>query len=139
MGADLREQYGRKWRSKTPRRERVMLRMGELVPATEQETPTAPPPAPRSVAPRPRPRRQTNPKAKGRPQRTFEDLLTESRATTVQWADADLTAERIRTAVHVSQANARKLREALKAERSDGHPLHSVGAPASDGPTAEAA
>lgn len=41
--ADLREQYGRKWRSKTPRRERVMLRMGDLAPASEQETPAPPP------------------------------------------------------------------------------------------------
>ncbi|MCX5361923.1 DUF2637 domain-containing protein [Streptomyces sp. NBC_00124] len=33
--ADLRERYGRKWRRETPRRERVMLRMGDLAPATD--------------------------------------------------------------------------------------------------------
>ncbi|MGW1765334.1 DUF2637 domain-containing protein [Streptomyces sp. NPDC002073] len=30
--AELRETYGRRWRSKTPRRERVLLRLGELAP-----------------------------------------------------------------------------------------------------------
>ncbi|WP_455353786.1 DUF2637 domain-containing protein [Streptomyces sp. SYSU K217416] len=136
--ADLRERYGRKWRTKTPRRERVMLRMGDLAPATEQETPTPPPPAP-PVDPKPRPCRQANSKAKGKPQRTFEELLTESRVATAQWKDAELTADRIRTVVHVSQANARKLRDQLKAERADGRPLHSVDDPAGDGTTAEAA
>jgi hypothetical protein len=123
--ADLRERYGRKWRTKTPRRERVMLRMGELAPATEQETPAPPPPAP-PVNPKPRPRRQTNAKAKSKPQRTFENLLTEARAATAQWPDTELTADRIRTAVHVSQDNARKLRDALKAERAGGPQLHAV-------------
>ncbi|MEX1653340.1 DUF2637 domain-containing protein [Streptomyces pseudovenezuelae] len=137
--ADLRERYGRKWRTKTPRRERVMLRMGDLAPAAEQETPAPSPvenpPAP-LVAPKPRPRRRP---AKGKAQRTFEELLTEARAATAQWTDAELNADRIRTAVHVSQANARKLRDQLKAERSDGRPLHSVDDAEGDGTTAEAA
>lgn len=30
--ADLREKHGRRWRSKTPRRQRVLLRLGELTP-----------------------------------------------------------------------------------------------------------
>ncbi|MGW2721015.1 DUF2637 domain-containing protein [Streptomyces sp. NPDC001492] len=131
--ADLREQYGRKWRSKTPRRERVMLRMGDLAPSpsTEEPTPMLPPadtPAP-PVAPKPRPRRQPAAKAKAKAQRTFEELLTEARTVTAEWKDAELTADRIRTAVHVSQANARALRDALKAERADGRPLHPVDAP----------
>ncbi|MGV9242559.1 DUF2637 domain-containing protein [Streptomyces sp. NPDC003710] len=127
--ADLRERYGRKWRSKTPRRERVMLRMGELAPAAEQEAPALPlagnPPAP-PADPKPRPRRRTPARGKAKMQRTFEELLTEARAATAQWTEAELTAERIRTAVHVSQANARKLREALKNERDNGRPLHAV-------------
>jgi len=128
--ADLREQHGRKWRTKTPRRERVMLRMGDLAPATEETTPTAPPaerPAP-SVDAKPRPRRQTPAKGKAtaKAQRTFEELLSEARTLTAQWPDRELTADRIRSAVHVSQANARTLRDALKAERADGRPLHSV-------------
>ncbi|MFD8810293.1 DUF2637 domain-containing protein [Streptomyces sp. NPDC059627] len=136
--ADLRERYGRNWRSKTPRRERVMLRMGELAPATEQEAPT-PPPSESPADPKPRPRRQANAKAKSKPQRTFEELLTEARTATGQWTDAELTADRIRTAVHVSQANARKLRDELKAERADGRSLHSVNDPENNGATAEAA
>ncbi|MEU6365427.1 DUF2637 domain-containing protein [Streptomyces sp. NPDC046931] len=140
--ADLRERYGRKWRSKTPRRERVMLRMGELAPAGEQETPEPPPlenpPAP-LVDPKPRPRRQPKPKGKAKTQRTFEELLTESRAATAEWTEAELTADRIRTAVHVSQANARKLRDELKAERANSRPLHSVNDSEDDGTAAEAA
>jgi len=31
--ADLRQEHGRKWRSKTPRRTRVLLKLGELTPA----------------------------------------------------------------------------------------------------------
>jgi Protein of unknown function (DUF2637) len=37
--ADLRTMYGRRWRSKTPRRDRVLLRLGELTPA--ESTPPA--------------------------------------------------------------------------------------------------
>ncbi|MFM9457027.1 DUF2637 domain-containing protein [Streptomyces europaeiscabiei] len=130
--ADLRERYGRKWRTKTPRRERVMLRMGDLAPATEQETP-APPPVENPPAPpvdaKPRPRRRAPAKSKAKAQRTFEELLTEARAVTSEWLDADLTADRIRPAVHVSQANARTLRDTLKSERADGRPLHAATTP----------
>ncbi|MFJ8782927.1 DUF2637 domain-containing protein [Streptomyces sp. NPDC102476] len=139
--ADLRERYGRKWRSKTPRRERVMLRMGDLAPAAEQETP-APPPADNPPAPvdaKPRPRRRTPDKGKAKTQRTFEEALTKARTVTAEWAEAELTADRLRTTLHVSQANARKLREQLKAERADGRPLHSVDDAEGDGTTAEAA
>ncbi|MEV7865289.1 DUF2637 domain-containing protein [Streptomyces sp. NPDC088124] len=38
--ADLRERHGRRWRSKTPRRERVLLKLGELTPT--DTTPTTP-------------------------------------------------------------------------------------------------
>jgi hypothetical protein len=127
--ADLREQHGRRWRSKTPRRERVMLRMGELAPAIEQETPTPTPvekaPA-QSAAPAPRPRQRTKAKAAGNVQRTFDELLIVARAASAQWTDAELNAEAIRTAVHCSAANARKLRDALKDERAQGPALHVV-------------
>ncbi|MGV9452124.1 DUF2637 domain-containing protein [Streptomyces sp. NPDC003635] len=127
--ADLREQYGRKWRSKTPERERVMLRMGELAPASEQETPAPPPvdtPPALPAKPKPRPPRRTSDKGKPKTQRTFEDLLTDARTATAEWTEAALTADRIRTTLHVSQANARKLREQLKAERAEGGQLHAV-------------
>ncbi|MFE0435218.1 DUF2637 domain-containing protein [Streptomyces nigra] len=139
--ADLRERYGRKWRSKTPRRERVMLRMGDLAPAAEQETPV-PPPADNPPAPvdaKPRPRRRTPAKGKAKAQRTFEEALTEARTVTAEWTEAELTADRLRTTLHVSQANARKLRDQLKAERANGRQLHSVDNTEDDGTTAEAA
>ncbi|MCX5288735.1 DUF2637 domain-containing protein [Streptomyces sp. NBC_00183] len=137
--ADLREQYGRKWRSKTPRRERVLLRMGDLAPATEETTPApAEPPAP-PADPKPRPRRQTATKTKAKAQRTFEELLTEARTVTAEWKDAELTADRIRTAVHCSATNARALRDALKSERTDGRPLRSVDDAEGEATEAEAA
>ncbi|RPF36245.1 DUF2637 domain-containing protein [Streptomyces sp. TLI_185] len=139
--ADLREQYGRKWRSKTPRRERVMLRMGDLAPTTEETTP-APPPADTPeppAAPKPRPRRQTATKTKVKAQRTFEELLTEARTVTAEWTQAELTADRIRAAVHCSATNARALRDALKTERADGCPLHSVDDAEGEATEAEAA
>jgi hypothetical protein len=137
--ADLHERFGWNWRRKTPRRERVMLRMGDLAPATEEPTPPSAAPSAPSADAKPRPRRQTPAKGKAKAQRTFEELLIEARTLTAQWSDRELTADRIRTAAHVSQANARVLRDALKAERADGRPLHSVNTAEGDGTTAEAA
>jgi hypothetical protein len=140
--ADLRERYGRKWRSKTPRRERVMLRMGDLAPATEQETPAPPsvktPPAP-PAEPKPRQRRRTAARAKAKTQRTFEEALSEARTVTAEWTEAELTADRLRTTLHVSQANARRLRDTLKGERADGRALHAVDVPKGEASAAEAA
>jgi hypothetical protein len=139
--ADLRERYGRKWRSKTPRRERVMLRMGDLAPATEQETPARPvadPSAP-PAEPKPRPRSRPAAKSKGKAQRSFEEALSEARTVTADWAEAELTADRLRTTLHVSQANARKLRDTLKGERADGRALRAVDAPGGEESEAEAA
>ncbi|MFF7882896.1 DUF2637 domain-containing protein [Streptomyces sp. NPDC020794] len=127
--ADLREEHGWRWRSKTPRRERVMLRMGELAPATEQDTPTPPPagnPPAQPPAPKPRPRRRPTGKAAGKVQRTLDELLIEARAATATWLDGELNAEAIRAAVHCSATNARSLRDALKAERAQAPALHVV-------------
>lgn len=52
-----------------------------------------------------------------RPKRTPEQLLNEARAATADWPVAKLTAEGIRRAVHTSPANARMLRDTLRAER----------------------
>ncbi len=134
--AELREQFGPLWRWKTPRRERVMLRMGELAPvdvstpAASQSAPVdAPPvppvePTPSTEESKPRPRRRPTGRGKsaGKTQRTFEDTLREARTLTADWADADVTAERLRTTLHVSQANARRLRDTLKADRADTGP-----------------
>ncbi|MEU8677319.1 DUF2637 domain-containing protein [Streptomyces sp. NPDC048560] len=126
--AELREQHGRMWRWKTPRRARVLLKLGEISPEAEEEAlavePT-PQPDPESK-PKPtakRPARRAPGKAKGK--RTPEDVLSEARQVTDAWPDAALTADRIRTELHVSQATARTLRDALKAERA-GRSLHSV-------------
>lgn len=127
--AELREQHGLRWRSKTPRRERVLLKLGEVAPTSEVE-PEQPKPTPEPVnegaAPKPpatRPPRRASGKAKAK--RTPDEILSEARQVTDAWPDAALTADGIRTAVHVSQATARTLRDTLKAERT-GRPLHSV-------------
>jgi Protein of unknown function (DUF2637) len=54
-----------------------------------------------------------------RPKRTPEELLTEARTATAGWSADELTAEGIRKAVHTSPANARMLRDTLKAERAE--------------------
>ncbi|MFF4574110.1 DUF2637 domain-containing protein [Streptomyces sp. NPDC001410] len=53
-----------------------------------------------------------------RVRRTPEQLLTEARTATADWPDANITGEGIRRALHVSPVNARKLRDALLAERA---------------------
>ncbi|MFD9886915.1 DUF2637 domain-containing protein [Streptomyces alboflavus] len=52
-----------------------------------------------------------------RPKRTPAQLLDEARTVTEDWPDTKLTAEGIRKAVRTSPANARTLRETLRAER----------------------
>ncbi|OQQ15968.1 hypothetical protein B0675_01295 [Streptomyces sp. M41(2017)] len=130
--ADLRERYGRKWRSKTPRRERVMLRMGELAPAaadlgaepTPAPEPATAPQAPKQAAPKPRKR----PGKGAAPQRTPAELLAEARTATADWPDSQINGEALRKALHCGAAPARQVRDALLAERADGRALHSVNA-----------
>ncbi|MEV7485019.1 DUF2637 domain-containing protein [[Kitasatospora] papulosa] len=131
--AELRERHGRRWRSQTPRRERVLLKLGELNPATEQEPPAKADPAPApdpegSEEPKPEPKVPAKParrSAKPKPRRTPDEILADARKVTEAWPDAALTADGIRTAVRVSAATARSLRDTLKAERA-AIPLHSV-------------
>ncbi|MFJ5043461.1 DUF2637 domain-containing protein [Streptomyces sp. NPDC088719] len=132
--AELRERHGRRWRSQTPRRERVLLKLGELNPAAEQEPPAPEPdkvPAPEpseapETEPQPKPKRPPRRPVKAKqPKRTPEEILAEARGITTAWPDVALTADGIRTAVRVSQATARTLRDTLKAERA-AQPLHSV-------------
>ncbi|MFJ6943144.1 DUF2637 domain-containing protein [Streptomyces wuyuanensis] len=52
-----------------------------------------------------------------RPKRTPGELLAEAREATADWPDAKLTAEGIRRQVRTSPANARTLRDTLRAER----------------------
>ncbi|GAA2466512.1 DUF2637 domain-containing protein [Streptomyces macrosporus] len=123
--AELRERYGRQWRRRTPRRTRVLLKLGDLAPAAvepiaapESEPETAkqePEQEPRPQ--RPRTRRPAR-RAKTGAARTPAELLAEARQVTADWPTAALTAEAIRKAVRVSQANARTLRDTLRAERT---------------------
>ncbi|MFF5647923.1 DUF2637 domain-containing protein [Streptomyces collinus] len=52
-----------------------------------------------------------------RPKRTPNELLDEARKVTADWPDTKLTAEGIRREVRTSPANARTLRDTLRAER----------------------
>ncbi|MFE0729631.1 DUF2637 domain-containing protein [Streptomyces antibioticus] len=127
--ADLHERYGViAWRWRTPRRERVMLRMGQLAPAGA-DVPTAPEPEqPTQEAPKP-PRKRP---AKGKPaapQRTPAELLAEARAITAEWPDAGINAESLRKTLHCGARPARTVRDALLAERADGRALHPVDTP----------
>ncbi|MET9041628.1 DUF2637 domain-containing protein [Streptomyces sp. NPDC004362] len=88
--------------------------------AIEQPTPT---PIERraAAAESPRPRGATGrvPEAARtpRPKRTPDELLDEARKATADWPDSKLTAEGIRREVRTSPANARTLRDTLRAER----------------------
>ncbi|MFC7896402.1 DUF2637 domain-containing protein [Streptomyces sp. NPDC057381] len=131
--ADLRERYGRAWRRRTPRRERVLLRLGELNPADavpdtaapeptrEEATPSAP------KAPRKRP-------AKGRGKaapRSVADLLTDARTVTADWPDAGVNAEALRKTLRCGAGPARQVRDVLLAERADGR-ARPVGTPSTE-------
>ncbi|MFG2605645.1 DUF2637 domain-containing protein [Streptomyces sp. NPDC048514] len=119
--ADLHERYGRSWRRKTPRRERVMLRMGELAPAAPMPAEIDPGPEP-VQAPEPatpRPARKRPVKAKPAPvQRTAAELLSEARVETADWTDDAVNAEALRKALRCGSAPARQVRDALLAERA---------------------
>ncbi|MEU6160950.1 DUF2637 domain-containing protein [Streptomyces sp. NPDC047130] len=134
--ADLRERHGRLWRFKAPRRERVLLKMGELSPSTEPEArPEEVAALEQSTAPevmeqKARRRSPTRPKSKagkGRAApRSAAELLTEARELTASWADDAINAEALRTALRCSAANSRTVRDALLAERAEDRTLRPV-------------
>jgi hypothetical protein len=125
--ADLRQVHGRRWRGKTDRRTRVLLRLGELTPTTAPEAPapvdtaapvSAPAPSPSpEVEPAPR-KRPTKPAAKRPARRSLDEVLADARQTTDGWPVADLTADRIRQAVNCGAAHARTARDVLRSERA---------------------
>lgn len=128
--AELRENYGRRWRKHTPHRTRVLLRLGDLAPARVPADPSTgttseqPPAAARPA--KPRPGRRAKPTGKGKPSRTPADLLAEAREATAGWADDAINAEAIRTALHCGSGPARSVRDALLKERAAGRRLHPV-------------
>ncbi|WP_367320799.1 DUF2637 domain-containing protein [Streptomyces sp. HUAS ZL42] len=129
--ARLRERHGRRWRSKTPRPERVLLKLGELAPASEDVPPLLPqqaetPKPEASKSPRKRPAGTKGKGKAAKSPRTPAALLAEAREVTADWADDAINAEAIRTSLHCSAANSRVLRDALLTERAEGRRLHSV-------------
>ncbi|MEU6454263.1 DUF2637 domain-containing protein [Streptomyces sp. NPDC047065] len=145
--AELRERYGRSWRRSTPRRERVLLRLGELNPAgtVPDVTPAPEPePAPEVPAEQPTPPAARAPRkraAKGRGKaapRSVADLLSEARKLTSDWPDAGVNAEALRKALHCGANPARQVRDALLTERADGRALHPVDTPDTEDAPADA-
>ncbi|MFF0760591.1 DUF2637 domain-containing protein [Streptomyces sp. NPDC003737] len=129
--ARLRERHGRRWRSKTPRPERVLLKLGELAPASEDVPPVVPQQAAEPKPEAPKPPRKRSARAKGKAKtakapRTPAELLTEAREATADWTDDAINAEAIRITLHCSAANSRVLRDRLLNERAEGRRLHSV-------------
>ncbi|MGW3628646.1 DUF2637 domain-containing protein [Streptomyces sp. NPDC005122] len=125
--AQLRQQHGRRWRSKTPRPERVLLKLGELAPAGEDIPPVPPqdPKPPKQDAPKP-PRKRTTKAKTTKTARTPAELLAEARTATAEWTDDAINAEAVRTTLHCSAANSRVLRDLLLGERADGRRLHPI-------------
>lgn len=133
--AELRERYGRSWRRSTPRRERVLLRLGELNPAgTVPDATPAPEPTPEPPAEQPaKAPRKRAPKGRSKTApRSVADLLTEARTLTAEWPDTGVNAEALRKALHCGAAPARRVRDDLLAERADGRALHPVDTPDPD-------
>ncbi|MFD9880563.1 DUF2637 domain-containing protein [Streptomyces alboflavus] len=130
--AELRERYGRGWRHKTPRRQRVMLRMGELAPAADVpvKAEQAPEPPQREAVKPPR-KRPAKSSAKS-VQRSFEDTLAQARKATADWEDSKINAEVLRKELRCGSGPARQVRDVLLAERADGRILHPVDTPVPD-------
>ncbi|MGX9887436.1 DUF2637 domain-containing protein [Streptomyces sp. NPDC002276] len=136
--AQLRQRHGRRWRSQTPRPERVLLKLGELAPSGGDLPPVSPqnPEPPNREAPKAPRKRGARAKGAKAP-RTPAELFVEAREATAGWADGAINAEAIRTTLHCSAANSRVLRDLLLSERADGRRLHPVdGADAGEGAAA---
>ncbi|MET9385352.1 conjugal transfer protein [Streptomyces sp. NPDC002928] len=94
------------------------------IPAAARPVPIEAAPARPVPAESTRPRRATGrvpAAAKSTPaRRTFDQLMTEARKATAGLPDTQVTGEGIRRALHTSPANARRLRDAVLAERAAG-------------------
>ena len=113
--AELRERFGRCWRWKAPRRDLVLLRMGELdAEAGGDEAEGADSGSPKS---RPRRRGGGGVREKNSPRMSWDEALTKAQDLTADWSYEQLDAERIRKAVGCSQDRSRQLRDVLKADR----------------------
>ncbi|MQY14992.1 hypothetical protein SRB5_51690 [Streptomyces sp. RB5] len=129
--AQLREQYGRQWRRRTPRRERVLLKFGEFTPADPADDDTTVPlphdqEQDREVPKAPRKRAARGKGKTAASQRTPAELLEQAREATEDWDDGQINAEALRKELHCGAVPARAVRDALLAERADGRRLHPV-------------
>ncbi|MBT2507078.1 DUF2637 domain-containing protein [Streptomyces sp. ISL-98] len=106
--AELREAYGRSWRRSAPRRDLVLLKLGELAPEGVL------PPSDTEEPPQPRRKRRTD---KSNPRMTWDAAIAKAREVTADWPYGDLDADPIRRAVGCSQERSRQLRDALRADR----------------------
>jgi hypothetical protein len=130
--AELRETYGRNWRRTAPRRTRILLKLGDTTPTGSApslvicgsdmlavpEVPARPRPKAESAEPK-RPAARRPAKAKTPPKRTDAEVLAEARMVTAEWADAALTADRLRTALRIAPKRAQAVRDTLRAEREE--------------------
>lgn len=126
--ADLREQHGRLWRSKTPRRSRVLLKLGDLAPGAEPVAEQPQEPKQERLAPAPAPRKPSAPRrrpTKTPVRRTLDELTVEARELTGSWSDAEVNAEALRKGLRCGAKQARQVRDVLTAERAN-RPLHAV-------------
>jgi hypothetical protein len=115
--AELRETHGPGWRRKAPRRDLVLLKLGELAPdgfsPTDQEEE---PDAESGSGAAPRQRRKVRPEKKSR-RMTWGEAISKAREETAGWPYERLDAEPIRKVVGCSQDRSRQLRDVLRAER----------------------
>ncbi|MEW1831210.1 DUF2637 domain-containing protein [Streptomyces sp. NPDC088196] len=127
--ADLREEHGWLWRSKTPRRARVLLRLGDLAPSTQPVAEQPDEPEQETPAPRKPSAPRRRPAAKTSARRTLDELTTQARKLTAEWSDAEINAEALRKGLRCGASQARQVRDTLTAERAN-RPLHAVDTPA---------
>jgi hypothetical protein len=120
--AELRERFGRLWRWKAPRRDLVLLRMGELDPAPDEDSGDGTDPE----RPKPQNRRRAG-RDKSAPRLSWDEALTRAHSVTADWPYEHLDAERIRKAVGCSQERSRQLRDVLKADRNPEVQLNRAG------------
>ncbi|WP_327368687.1 DUF2637 domain-containing protein [Streptomyces sp. NBC_01217] len=117
--AELFETYGRAWRRNAPRRDLVLLKLGELtpdgaVPTDDEKEPPADGGSGSGSAPS---SRRKNRSAKNGRRMTWDEAIVKAREQTAGWSYEQLDAEPIRKAVGCSQDRSRQLRDVLRSER----------------------
>ena len=119
--AEMREDYGPAWRRKAPRRELVLLRLGELapdeLPPTDEEDDRESGDEESGPTPETPRRHRSSRVDKYNRRMTWDQALAKARAETANWPYERLDAEPIRKAVGCGQERSRQLRDVLRTER----------------------